>query len=294
MSLSAYATPARPRRASPPAPEPREVDEAVRLILSKFWNERPVGDDPDCKKVWKVLNAAELDTAVFSTRQLMDLQLIEWFQMFVASATLETKSVSKIDTADFADLAHMLRQACPQEAPSDGFFTFVRRIDGSGAVFVPERALRAAAEAWDDMTAGERVLLELAAPWAGFSISDDRSTPDKQFLSLTVTKKNRITLLHLFCASAPPNPSDEFPVAMSGGGIYIFKPSSWVSDIAGNWTAAGKRRVRLDDEEKKEVEKLPWFKCWIRNLESRVQRSVSMDLRAAVAKKRPYSRMREE
>lgn len=80
---------------------------------------------------------------------------------------------------------------------------------------------------------------------------------------IRIGSEPKIALLLLFHSESPPGANDRWPIKISKGAVYTFKPAGWMQDVKNNWLGGSRHGVKLTVHEKKMIEKLPWFKKWI-------------------------------
>lgn len=68
-------------------------------------------------------------------------------------------------------------------------------------------------------------------------------------------------------AVAKPTTSDSVLVSLENGAkSWRFYPTTFLDDVSDNWLQDNRPRVVLDDAQKTELYKLPWFKAWLQNV----------------------------
>ena len=159
-------------------------------------------------------------------------------------------------------LIDIIAMECPDGPPSSAT-ECESNVAPYETTICAQQALKIIADNWtcvEGPSPHEKRKFQALLPWSNSwllkvhanNVAERRST------SSTVTKKHKLALLKIFHPDHAPKHTDSYKVAIKGGGFYQFKPYSWISATAKNWTG-GKARMVLTPEEMKELEDIPWF-----------------------------------
>ena len=158
----------------------------------------------------------------------------------------------------------MLSECCTRHypLPSDEFV--VKRRDGKRILFRPFRAVDILARHWrkprGPSSKGMEVFASLS--WTGSTIAEWNTRIETVRKSRSVSRKVKVKLLSIFNPVHRPSWKDAIPIRLTTGDVWVFKPVQWMDDITNVWLG-GKISVRLTDEERLQLESLPWFRIWI-------------------------------
>jgi len=168
------------------------------------------------------------------------------------------------------EIVKLIIDKCSTQPPRQVEGFVVERDNGHKFFFQPTRALRKMAYAWNkphgpSESSKERFMqLPWATDWIDLFVKGANYTRHVR----AVTKDAKIMLLRIFYPSDPPSWRDEIPIGLDNGDVWIFKPVQWLDDLSDSWLR-GKSAVRLSDEEKKQLEALPWVMPWIERIRER-------------------------
>ena len=94
-------------------------------------------------------------------------------------------------------------------------------------------------------------------------------------LRKVVSKQTKIdTLCKNYAGKCKPMTSDCLNIEIDNEDVFLFYPITFLDDISDNWIRGGSRpNVVLDEAQKGQFERLPWFAQWLKSVEeSRLRR----------------------
>eukprot|EP00966_Prymnesium_polylepis_P227951 5274784-Prymnesium_polylepis.2 len=142
--------------------------------------------------------------------------------------------------------------------------------NGRRMCFQPAQALEKLAASWNKpygpSAASKKKMLGLswAHEWADVFVKRSDYVRNVRM----VTREAKITMLRIFCPFHPPSWRDEIPMRLDNGEVWVFKPVQWLDDVANTWLG-GRSAVALTDDEKKQMETLPWVLPWVERIRER-------------------------
>ena len=248
------------------------VDETVKLICSAYKTSPPTskeGDENACR-VWQLLRRIEECPNILCERNLRDLRSVKWFPAFFGPVMISHITSDGFGLS-YGEVLKLLKETCPNTPPKDDHAFFASRSDGQPVLFVPQKALERIAEKWskhDGLSEVDKTLFENLIPWGRDWIVRSMGTEKqgKRVAARSVSSANKIDIIKLFHCTSKPTSKDCYPIEVDNGSVYLFKPSSWLGDIANNFLPGDRSRVRLSASEMKELEGIPWFTDWIGHL----------------------------
>ena len=173
------------------------------------------------------------------------------------------------------ELIAMVKECCPLRAPEREERHLMQMENGRKLVFAPNRAMRTISKRWKQKgassTGGKRILLGL--PWAEAWIRKNAElyALAKPGSGRLVSKDAKIKMMAaMYPATVGPHWKDVEGVEMADG-VWPFKPVQWLDDVANNWLG-GRCAVSLNEEQKRSLDKLPWFRQWLQSLKEKRER----------------------